>query len=116
MADSVTAGNSSVPSLTVAWGTAAGSYSNSETLTATDITTTGKTVSLGNMASGRTIYFKFTGRVTPMKMASIEFTGSGGLTLSGDTSYLGASTVEFYGQMSVDTTSKTANLNITTVQ
>ena len=115
MADSVTAGNSSVPSLTVAWGTTAGSYSNSETLTASNITTTGKTVSLGNMASGRTIYFKFTGQVTPVKMASIEFTGSG-LTLSGDTSYLGASAVEFYGQMSVDATSKTANLNITTVQ
>lgn len=115
MADSVTVGNSSVPSLTVAWGTTAGSYSNSETLTASNITTTGKTVSLGSMASGRTIYFKFTGQVTPVKMASIEFTGSG-LTLSGDTSYLGASAVEFYGQMSVDTTSKTANLNITTVQ
>lgn len=115
MADSVTAGNSSVPSLTVAWGTTAGSYSNSETLTASNITTTGKTVSLGNMASGRTIYFKFTGQVTPVKMASIEFTGSG-LTLSGDTSYRGASAVEFYGQMSVDATSKTANLNITTVQ
>lgn len=115
VADSNTVSNGSVSQLVVAWGTSSGSYSSSKTLTGSEISTTAQQISLSRVAAGTTIYFKFTGSVTASRLGAVAFSASGGLTLSGTTSYNMAGNVEFYGQMAVGSGgSYTGVLNIAT--